>query len=115
MIKEEIKFNTNEDIIMQIEMDSYMKYNDTIASMNDYLGEIYGYSDVENVKNAQTQYEKELAYKAIEQLQQENKQLKMIVYGLDNRDLFSPKICEYINKIEEEMNWEEYLKFQGDK
>lgn len=38
MNKEEIKFDTNEDIIMQIEMDSYMKYNNTIASMNDYLG-----------------------------------------------------------------------------
>lgn len=76
MNKEEIKFNTNEDIIMQIEMDSYMKYNGTIASMNAHLGEIYGYSDVEDVKNAQTHYEKELAYEAIEQLQQENNQLK---------------------------------------
>lgn len=54
-------------------------------------------------------------------LQQENKQLKdeiaklkMIVYGFDNGDLFSHKICEYIKQIDEEINWEEYLKFQGD-
>lgn len=65
---------------------------------------------------------KDVDYINIFQLMQENKQLKeeikrlkMIVYGLNNRDLFSKKICEYINKIEEELNWEEYLKFQGDK
>lgn len=47
------------------------------------------------------------------QLKEEIKKLKMIVYGLNNRDLFPHKICEYIKEIEEELNWEEYLKFQG--
>lgn len=59
-------------------------------------------------------HEKSILEKENKQLKEETKRLKMIVYGLDNRDLFPPKICEYINKIEEEMNWEEYLKFQGD-
>lgn len=91
MNKEEILFNTNEDIIMQIEMNSYMEYNDTIASMNDHLGEIYEYSDVENVENAQIQYEKELAYKAIEQLQKENKELKEIINKI--KDLMDKDQC----------------------
>lgn len=34
-MSEEIKFDLDKDIIMQIEMDSYMKYNDTIASINE--------------------------------------------------------------------------------
>ena len=77
-MSEEIKFDLDEDIIMQIEMDSYMKYNDTIASMTDHLGEIYGYSDVKNVEDAQLHYEKELAYKAIKNLQQKVEQLENI-------------------------------------
>ena len=77
-MSEEIKFDLDGDIIMQIEMDSYMKYNDTIASMNDHLGEIYGYSDVRDTEEAQLKYEKELAYKAIVQLQQKVEQLENI-------------------------------------
>lgn len=59
MNKEKIE----KDIIMQIELDSYMKFNDEIATMNDHLGEMYGYRDLEDIKQAQLQYEKELAYK----------------------------------------------------
>lgn len=77
-MSEEIKFDLDKDIIMQIEMDSYIKYNDTIASMNDHLGEIYGYLDVRDTEEAQLKYEKELAYKAIVQLQQKLEQLENI-------------------------------------
>ena len=73
-MSEEIKFDLDGDIIMQIEMDSYIKYNNTIASMNDHLGEIYGYSDVRDTEEAQLKYEKELAYKAIVQLQKKVEQ-----------------------------------------
>lgn len=75
-MNEEIKFDLDKDIIMQIEMDSYMKYNDTIASMNDHLGEIYGYSDVKDMEETQLKYEKKLAYKAIKDLQQKVEQLE---------------------------------------
>ena len=82
-MNEETKFDLDKDIIMQIEMDSYMKYNDTIALMNDHLGEIYGYSDIKDMEEIQLKYEKKLAYKAIkdlqekvEQLEKENKELK---------------------------------------
>lgn len=70
-MNDEIKFDLDKDIIMQIEMASYEKYNDTLAMMNDHLGEIYGYSDLKDVEEAQLHYEKELAYKAIKELQQE--------------------------------------------
>lgn len=73
---EEIKFDFNEDIIMQIEMASYMEYNDKIASINEHMGELYGYSDLYNTEFAQISYEKKLAYEAIEQLLQKVKQLE---------------------------------------
>lgn len=59
MNKEEIE----KDIIMQIEMESYMKFNDTIANMYDHLGEIFSYSDIRDVQERQLQFEKALAYK----------------------------------------------------
>jgi len=77
-MKDEIKFNLSEDIIMQIEMASYMEYNSKIASINEHLGEIYGYSDLKDAEESQLHYEKELAYKAIQKLQEENKKLKEI-------------------------------------
>lgn len=76
-MSEEVNFDTNEDIIYQIEMMSYMKYNDMIATANDHIGDIYSYRDIEDMKSAEEHYEKELAYQAITQLQQENKQLKV--------------------------------------
>lgn len=86
-MSEEIKFDLDKDIIMQIEMDSYMKYNGIIASMNDHLGEMYGYSDVKDMEEAQLHYEKELAYKAIKDLQQKVEQLEK-----ENKEL--NRMCE---------------------
>jgi len=82
-MNDEIKFDLDKDIIMQIEMASYAEYNDTLAMMNDHLGEIYGYSDLKDVEEAQLHYEKELAYKAIKELQQENERLKERVAYLE--------------------------------
>lgn len=73
------EIDLNEDIIMQIEMASYMKYNDTIASMNDHLGEMYSYSDIKDTEEAQLKYEKDLAYKSIVQLQYQLKQKENII------------------------------------
>lgn len=66
----------NKDIIFQIEMVSYDKYNDNIATMNDYLGEIYSYRDIEDAESAQIKFEKDMAYDAIKKLQQERFQIK---------------------------------------
>lgn len=84
---EETKFDLDKDIIMQIEMDSYMKYNDTIALMNDRLGEMYGYSDVKDMEEVQLKYEKKLAYKAIKDLQEKVEQLDK-----ENKEL--NRMCE---------------------
>ena len=76
MSKEEIKFDLNEDIFLQIAMMSYAKHNDKLCSINEHLGEIYSYKDLVDAEELQEHYEKHLGEIAIKQLQQENKQLK---------------------------------------
>ena len=49
-----------EEVLFDIEMQSYMKYNSTIASMNDWLGELYSYQDIKDVEQAQKEYEEQL-------------------------------------------------------
>ena len=79
MNKEEIKFDFNEDIVFQIEMMSYMEYNGKLCSINEHLGEIYGYQDLKDTEEAQLHYEKELSYKAIKQLQKQLQQKENII------------------------------------
>ncbi len=49
-----------EEVLFDIEMKSYMKYNDTIANMYDWLGELYSLQDVKEVEQAQKEYEEQL-------------------------------------------------------
>lgn len=49
-----------EEVLFDIEMKSYMKYNHTIANMNDWLGELYSLQDVKEVEQAQKEYEEQL-------------------------------------------------------
>ena len=49
-----------EEVLFDIEMQSYMKYNDTIANMNDWLGELYSYQDVKDTEEAQKAFEEQL-------------------------------------------------------
>lgn len=78
-MSEEIKFDFNEDIPYQIEMMSYMEYNNKLCSINEHLGEIYSYQDLNDTEQAQLQYEKDLSYKAIKQLQDQLQQKENII------------------------------------
>lgn len=49
-----------EEVLFDIEMQSYIRYNDTIASMNEWLGEIYSLQDVKDIEKAQKEYEEQL-------------------------------------------------------
>lgn len=69
-------FDLNKDIILQISMMSYNEYNEAIASAVDHLGEFYCLKDVEDMEAAREAYEKECAYKAIKELQEERLKIK---------------------------------------
>ena len=89
------------DIIMQIEMESYDKFNKTIATMNEHLGEMYGYSDVEDVKVAQLKFERDRAF---EILSKEHKAL------LDIKEILSQmKHCQYLFGGSEKTNIDKLL------
>ena len=66
MNKEEYdKLPTYEKIDFDISMELYGKYNDTIATINDHLGEMYGYSDLRTVEELEKSEELKLYKQAL--------------------------------------------------
>lgn len=63
------------DILFQIDMQLYDKYNKKIAGMNDHLGDIYTYRDIEEVEQAEKDEKIYLLTKAIKELQKEIEEL----------------------------------------
>lgn len=75
-MNKDIVFDTNEDVLFQVAMIIYDRHNDSIASINDHLGEIFSYRDLEDAERAELEDEKDLLTIAVQQLQKENKRLK---------------------------------------
>lgn len=48
-----------EEVLFDIEMESYMKYNDTITSMYDWLGELYSIKDIKDMEEMQKDFEEQ--------------------------------------------------------
>jgi len=48
-----------EEVLYDIEMESYMKYNSQIASMYDWLGELYSLKDIKEVEKVQKDFEEQ--------------------------------------------------------
>lgn len=96
--EEEMKFDTNEDILFQIAMTIYDKHNSNIASINDNLGNIFSYKDLEDAEKAELEDEKRLLELAVKQLQQER---KILIKYLEDRikecndsiNIFKKKDC----------------------
>lgn len=87
------------DILYDIDMQLYDEFNDKIATMNDYLGDIYSLRDVEEVENAQKEKEIELLRIAVTSLQ--NKIKKAIDFINDENNFF-----------EDGENWQNVLKIK---
>lgn len=87
------------DILYDIDMQLYDEFNDKIATMNDYLGDIYSLRDVEEVENAQKEKEIELLRIAVTKLQ--NKIKKAIDFINDENNFF-----------EDGENWQNVLKIK---
>lgn len=82
----DIKFDTNGDILYEIAMIIYDRHNSNIASINDHLGEIYCYQDLQNAERCELEDEKHLLELAVKQLQEENKKLKQWDKNKDTRN-----------------------------
>lgn len=48
-----------EEVLFDIEMESYMRYNSQIANMYDWLGEIYTRKDIKEMEKAQKGFEEQ--------------------------------------------------------
>ena len=59
------------DILFDIDMQLYDEFNDTIATMNDHLGDIYSLRDIEEVEKAEKNKEIKLLREAIKKQQKE--------------------------------------------
>lgn len=78
------------DILFKIDMQLYDEFNDKFCEINENLGTIYTYKDLEDLKKTESDTERTLLRQAISTLIAENKELKE-----KNNEL------EVINKIQE--------------
>ena len=76
------------DILFDIDMEMYFKYNDEFCIMNDYLGELYSYRDIEELDSIRKDDEIHLLRKYIKEVQEDNYEpgliKKMAVYIENN-------------------------------
>lgn len=98
------------DILFQIDMQLYDEFNDTIATMNDHLGDIYSLRDVGEVEKAEKEKEIKLLREAVKKLQAdiEIKDKVIDLMGKDRVEIGEPKVSKqaiidfYYKKAEEE-------------
>ena len=71
------------DVLFQIDMQLYSEFNDKFCEINEHLGDVYTYKDLQDLENAEKEKEITLLRKAIQKqnaeinkLKQENEQLK---------------------------------------
>lgn len=71
MSEEEEKKAMENDILFQIDMELYNKFNDDFCKMNEYLGEIYSYADLRDLEDLRNATEIKLLRQAIKKQQKE--------------------------------------------
>lgn len=64
------------DILFKIDMQLYDEFNDKFCEIEENLGTVYSYKDLEDLKKAESDTERRLLRQAISTLISENKELK---------------------------------------
>ena len=116
------------DILFKIDMKLYDEFNDKFCEIEENLGTVYSYKDLEDLKKAESDTERTLLREAISTLIAENKELKEKVKAYETEcrrfkafckkirkdekhdvDLFNQgqeqKCNEFLNLIEGEQHW----------
>ena len=102
-MNEEEKKAMKNDILFQIDMQLYDEFNDTIATINDHLGDIYSLRDIEEVEKAEKDREIKLLREAIKKQQKELDKLKN-----KNKDL----LRKLRNRVKQVKNLEKYALYK---
>ena len=76
MNKKDILEELRKDILYQIDLQLYDEFNDKFCEINENLGTVYSYKDLEDLKKAESDTERTLLRQAISNLIAENKELK---------------------------------------
>ena len=66
---EEANLDDADRIFLDISMELYEEFNETLCNINAHLGDIYSYKDLEDVEKAQSEKEIKLLRQAIESQQ----------------------------------------------
>ena len=64
------------DVLFQIDMQLYDEFNDKLCEINEHLGDIYTYKDLQDVENAEKERERMLLRGAIKKQGTEINKLK---------------------------------------
>ena len=94
------------DILFQIDMQLYDKFNDKFCEINDNLGIVYSYNDLYDLEKAEKETEIKLLREAIEKQSKEIEELKEK----------NKKAIDFINNknnyFEDGENWQNILKIK---
>lgn len=82
ILEEELR----KDILYQIDMQLYDEFNDKFCEINENLGTVYSYKDLEDLKKAESDTERRLLRQAISTLIAENKELKEFKENIEKID-----------------------------
>lgn len=63
------KMSITDIVRFEVDMQLYEEFNDEFCAINDHLGEIYGYSDLKDVEEAEKTRRKELIRDYIKQIE----------------------------------------------
>lgn len=75
-----------EDILFNIDMEIYDKFNKKMCEMNEHLGDIYSYKDIEDLEKYKKEEEIKLLRKAIAKQAKEIEELKIILSAQINQN-----------------------------
>lgn len=76
----------SEDILFDIDMQLYDEFNDKFCEMNDNLGTIYTYKDLDDLEKAEKEKEIELLREAVRKLQKEVEEYKTLLKRQEELD-----------------------------
>lgn len=74
------------DILFDIDMQLYDEFNDKFCEMNDNLGIIYTYKDLDDLEKAEKEEEIQLLREAVRKLQKEVEEYKILLKRQEELD-----------------------------
>lgn len=76
----------SDDILFDIDMQLYDEFNDKFCEMNDNLGTIYTYKDLDDLEKAEKEEEIQLLREAVNKLQKELEEYKTLLKKQEELD-----------------------------